>query len=196
MKTKLTVLSLIVAGITASQVSAEAPMRGPMSFENFDRNGDGIISRDEFNQARQQRIQQMRNYGGGGPAYRQRMNPEDMQGMPGRNMGRGPGMGRSMPAFQDIDRDGNGRVSEEELNTFRGERMRQRAEAGRMMRNAGQAPDFKSMDRDGDGSLSPREFAEHQQEEMQRRMEQRRRMMQERMDSRYNMMNQGPKDTE
>jgi Ca2+-binding EF-hand superfamily protein len=63
------------------------------------------------------------------------------------------------PAFSDIDLDGDGFVSEDEFNTFRGQRMAERAAEGKNMRGAANAPAFADIDTDGDGQLNTEELA-------------------------------------
>ena len=65
------------------------------------------------------------------------------------------------PSYADIDADGDGAVTSEELYAFRAERMAQRAADGHKMRNAKNAPTFEELDLNGDGNLSSEEFAEH-----------------------------------
>lgn len=72
----------------------------------------------------------------------------------------GPGMQR--PTFADFDRNADGRISEQEFDATRSERIAQRASEGRPMRGLAGAPSFAEIDRDGDGSISPAEFAAHQ----------------------------------
>ena len=64
----------------------------------------------------------------------------------------------SPPAFEQIDSDGDGFISEEELVTFRAARMKERAEAGHKMRGAAKAPAFADFDNNGDGKLDVDEF--------------------------------------
>lgn len=67
------------------------------------------------------------------------------------------------PAFNEIDVDGDGFVSEEEFTTFRAARMAAMAEAGRPMKGAATAPAFSDIDTDGDGKLNEAELtAAHQ----------------------------------
>ena len=62
------------------------------------------------------------------------------------------------PTFSDIDKDGDGFVSEEEFNSYRAARMAARAEAGKPMKGAATAPAFHDLDSDGDGVLSEDEL--------------------------------------
>ena len=84
--------------------------------------------------------------------------------MKGHGGGHGKGMGHKMPVLADIDSDGDGFISEDELNSFRGERMAKMAEEGRQMKHAGGMPSFQDIDTDGDGRISEAEFEAHKQE--------------------------------
>ena len=66
-----------------------------------------------------------------------------------------------MPAYADLDFDGDNKVTAEEFYKFRAARMEKRAAEGRKMKNAANAPSFEDLDLDADGSLSAEEFAEH-----------------------------------
>jgi hypothetical protein len=66
-----------------------------------------------------------------------------------------------MPAYSDLDADGDNKVTAEEFYAFRASRMAARAAEGHKMKNAENAPAFEELDLDGDGSLSADEFAEH-----------------------------------
>lgn len=67
-----------------------------------------------------------------------------------------------MPAWSELDADGDDAVTPEEFYAFRAARMAERAEAGGKMKGAQHAPSFEELDLDGDGTLSAEEFAEHQ----------------------------------
>ena len=66
-----------------------------------------------------------------------------------------------MPAYSDLDADGDNKVTAEEFYAFRENRMAARAAEGHKMKQAHNAPAFEELDLDGDGSLSAEEFAEH-----------------------------------
>jgi hypothetical protein len=66
-----------------------------------------------------------------------------------------------MPAYSDMDANGDNAVSPEEFYQFRAKRMAARAAEGRKMKNAKNAPAFEDLDLDGDGSLSAEEFQKH-----------------------------------
>ena len=90
------------------------PRRGPMAgpgrrgdrpmggFFGFDADGDGVVSRQEFEQGRAQRRAE-----------------RAQQGYPMRNQA-------NAPSFEEIDRNGNGVVTAREFDEFRAQRMRQR----------------------------------------------------------------------
>ncbi len=89
-----------------------------------------------------------------------------------QGMGKGMQGGKNMPAFSDIDANGDGKVSEQELNEFRAERMSKMAAEGRQMKHAGDMPTFADIDTDGDGFINEQEFTAHQTErraEMQKK---------------------------
>jgi hypothetical protein len=62
------------------------------------------------------------------------------------------------PSFTDVDKDGDGFISEEELAAFRAARMAAMVEEGRKMKGAAFAPPFADMDSNGDGLLDEAEF--------------------------------------
>lgn len=76
----------------------------------------------------------------------------------------GQGKHHRMPAFADIDQDGNGVIVASEFYEARAARMAERAKAGGKMKNAANAPTFESIDLDDDGEISAEEFAHHQDE--------------------------------
>jgi hypothetical protein len=67
------------------------------------------------------------------------------------------------PAFEEIDVDEDGFVSEEEFTNFRAARMAAMAEAGMPMKAAAIAPEFIEIDVDGDGMLTEAELTAAQQ---------------------------------
>ena len=79
------------------------------------------------------------------------------------------GQGMQRPSFADLDRNGDGKISRQEFEQTRQERMKKMAEAGRMMRHAGDAPQFSDIDTNHDGYLERNEFQKHRQQCRQRR---------------------------
>ena len=70
--------------------------------------------------------------------------------------------GNMMPSFSDFDSNSDGKVTQSEFENTQQKRMAAQAEAGKMMRNAGNAPAFDTIDTNGDGSISSEEFQTHQ----------------------------------
>lgn len=77
-----------------------------------------------------------------------------------------PPMRGPMP-FASYDADQDGRVSQDEFYNARNARIAERAKAGYMMRNLGNAPAFEALDSDGDGYLSELELLRGQNAHMQ-----------------------------
>ena len=71
--------------------------------------------------------------------------------------------------FEVFDSNGDGYIDGQEFDRVRSERIQQRTEEGRMMRNMGNAPQFSDIDSDGDGRVSPQEHQAHQQQRQQMR---------------------------
>lgn len=85
----------------------------------------------------------------------------------------GQGEHHNMPAFADIDLDGDGAIVASEFYAARAARMAERAKAGGKTKNAASAPTFESIDLDDNGEISAAEFAEHQEEMKARKQENR-----------------------
>jgi Ca2+-binding EF-hand superfamily protein len=75
----------------------------------------------------------------------------------------GQGMQQKPPPFAEIDKDGDGFVSEAEYDTHRAEWHAAMAEAGKPMKGMATAPAFADIDSDGDGKLSEAELTAAQQ---------------------------------
>lgn len=81
------------------------------------------------------------------------------------------GMGKNMPTFEDFDLDGDGRITEEEFNKLRSERIARHAEEGRPMKNMANAPSFADIDTNADGGVSREELGAHQADHMKKMMD-------------------------
>ncbi len=146
--------------------AGEEPPRGPVPFAEFDADGDGFVSEEEFNTTRAAHMAAMAEAG------------RKLKGA------------ATAPAFADLDGDGDGKLSEKELQAGHKAHMKaMHAEHGHgkaghgkgkhhcrkcqkkmkqkkeMAGHAhGKMPTFEDIDTDGDGSISPGEFAAHQAE--------------------------------
>jgi Ca2+-binding EF-hand superfamily protein len=72
------------------------------------------------------------------------------------------GQNNMVPSFSDFDGNRDGKVTQEEFETTQQQRMAEKAEAGRMMKNAANAPTFADIDTNNDGSFDSIEFSAHQ----------------------------------
>jgi hypothetical protein len=101
---------LLATGLTAGWVTASPgevdddayQRRGPLPFQAFDQNDDGSLSSDEFYDV-----------------HAARMKYRAEHGFPMRNAAQAP-------SFEQIDVDGNGSISPDELSKYQSERMQQR----------------------------------------------------------------------
>jgi len=74
--------------------------------------------------------------------------------------------GRGPAAFSAMDSNADGYISAAEHAAFRAQRIAGNAQAGRMLRNAGNAPRFEDIDADGDGRVSQTEMAQFRSQRM------------------------------
>jgi Ca2+-binding EF-hand superfamily protein len=123
-----------------------------------------VADRPAFQEEMQKRMQSMM------PQERQKY--KGMRGQ-GQGIGQGKGMGmrqncmKNQPIFAEYDLNNDGAITQKELEEARTRRMNQKANEGKMLRNAGKAPSFASMDKNSDDILNQEEFRLHQAEHMQ-----------------------------
>lgn len=172
--------------------SEEIPARGPIPLTVYDKDGNGLISEEEFNAVRADRMatkaaegRRMRG-AASAPSFSEfdtsgdgQLTQEELaigqQAQMGKRrdmgMGRGmgQGMGRNMPAFSEYDLDGDGKILEKEFNEAQSKRISERAQQGYQMRNLGNEPSFADIDVNKNGEISTKEFTVHQSQRRQQR---------------------------
>ena len=133
-------LAIILLPVAAKAESHRK--HSPPPFSEFDQDGDGYVSEDEFNSTRAARMAAMAEAG------------RPMKGA------------ATAPVFSDLDTDGDGRLSEAELIAGQQAHMKaMRAQHAGHEEGKGKGmkmPTFADLDTSGDGCISPEEFAEHQ----------------------------------
>lgn len=72
------------------------------------------------------------------------------------------GQGNMMPSYADFDANGDGKITQKEFKNTQQKRMQEKADSGRMMRNADNAPMFGDIDANKDGNIDKQEFKTHQ----------------------------------
>ena len=194
-------LLLMVAFSAMCVQAAEIPMRGPIPFEAFDKDGNKMISPQEFVEThnlrkkmlsdanmRPRRMQRSftdfdtngdnkispdeLNAGKGDcMGYQRNMPPPGPYGQRPMGMGRDMNQQRQMPSFTDFDLNKDGVLTKDEFYQAREQRMRQRTEQGHMMRNVVNAPPFEILDTNRDGKVTQQEFSAHQAMRQQMRRE-------------------------
>lgn len=145
------ILTVLFAIVMLPMVSrADCSGHGhPPSFEDFDADGDGFVSEEEFLTMRSQRMAEKAGEG------------RPMKGA------------ANAPPFSDVDTDGDGKLDRDEFTAGRDAHMKQMRESGMggaMHHGEGmKMPTFKDLDLDGDGCISPEEFTKHHAEHHGRR---------------------------
>ncbi|WP_456386428.1 EF-hand domain-containing protein [Desulfolithobacter sp.] len=101
------IFSFLALGTATAQVQGnDLPLRGPLSFSDYDLNQDGVITEDELNTVREQRLAAIRQ-----------------TGRPGLGMAKAP-------SFSDLDGNGDGQITREELMAARQSMWQQRGGRG------------------------------------------------------------------
>ncbi|PLY05292.1 MAG: hypothetical protein C0625_14795 [Arcobacter sp.] len=80
-------------------------------------------------------------------------------------------------SFDTYDKDNNKVITQKEFDAIKTERMTQKAQDGRLMRNAANSPTFSDIDTNSDGIISPKELQVHQQNRFTNRVNQQNKMM-------------------
>lgn len=117
-----------------------------------------VDDRPDFREEMQKRMQSMT------PEERQKYMQTTGMGMGMGKSGKGNYCARMQPTFEEYDLNNDGKITQSELEEARAKRMSQKAEEGKMLRNAGKAPAFADMDKNNDGALNKEEFQLHQKE--------------------------------
>jgi len=156
--------------------SEKIPSRGPIPFAAYDKDANGLVSEEEFNKVRGERMSSRATKGramrgaGNAPAFSDFDNNSDGQLTRDELIAgqktqmqkhRNSGMQQHMPSFADFDLNGDGKVHEKELYEARNKRIRNRVQQGYQMKNLGNAPSFKEIDLNGDGHINKKEFSRH-----------------------------------
>jgi hypothetical protein len=134
---------LIILGVFASlPVAAFAASHppGPPTLAEFDADGDGFLTEEEFNQGRAKRHAAMAQEG------------RSMKGM------------ATAPTFSDFDSNGDGRLDDAEFAAGHHQHMKamHQMHGGMHHGMTMKMPGFEDLDLDGNGCIDAEEFAEHQ----------------------------------
>lgn len=154
------IVAVIIAVVSWPFVSqADSHRGGPPAFEEFDTDGDGFVSEDEFNTLRSERIAARTAEG------------RQMKGL------------ASAPAFSSIDSNGDGKLDQAEFTAGRDAHMKamrekhggkghEKGKGGKGHGAGHKMPSFEDLDLDGDGCINAEEFAKHQAAHHGKRQEQ------------------------
>ena len=151
-----------IFGVTSvSAISAELPARGPIPFANYDRDGNGFITEQEFTQVQSER-----------------MAAKAAQGRPMKGAS-------NAPSFGAFDEDHDGQLTNQELRAGQQVQMQNRRGVKGGASNMGQGrgkgtgmgknsnmPSFSQFDMNGDGVILEEEFYEARAARITERVEQ------------------------
>ena len=169
-------------GIPSMNAQAEeVPKKGPIPFATYDKDGDGLISEEEFNAVREER--KAARAAEGKPMYKAykapgfsefdangdgQLTPEELaagqQAQREKRLSEKKeyhGKKKHKPSFSDYDLNNDGKIIESEFNEAREKRMSEKAKEGYPMKKYGKAYSFSDIDTNKDGEISPAEFTEH-----------------------------------
>jgi Ca2+-binding EF-hand superfamily protein len=191
-QTLLSTLLMSSSCILVAVASAEQlPMRGPIPFSSYDRNGNAIIDKQEFSAVQAERNQQRsmlhipKSYtpeppvfadydrnGDGGITADELLAGQKAQMLKRANMldtGKPNGIGQGhIPLFSEYDLNNDGVLMEHEYIQAQQARVNARQKEGFMMRGLGNGKPFSTYDLDADGEVTPEEFSKaeslHQQQ--------------------------------
>lgn len=142
-KAILIVTLLIAIAVLPFAARADSHRQGPPTFSEFDTNGDGFVSEEEFNTLRAARIAERAGEG------------RQMRGL------------ENAPPFSDFDSNDDGKLDEDEFTKGRKAHMKAMREKHGGHKGAGKGmkmPTFEDLDLDGNGCIDADEFAKHQAE--------------------------------
>jgi Ca2+-binding EF-hand superfamily protein len=165
--------ALLVVTLAVSSFALQA---GGMSFVEFDADNNGMVSEQEFNTAKNQRIASKAKEGrkmkglANAPMFASidvnrdgQLSAEEMQVMQkGHDKKSSTGTKRGKPpepVFTDFDANGDNSLTEKEYNDARNKRIGDRAKEGRKMKGLANLASFANIDGNGDGKVYQDEFA-------------------------------------
>lgn len=177
---KIMTTGFLVAGylsvITSALMAQELPAQGPISFSVYDKNNDGFLSKKEFYDVREKRVEEkvaagmpMKNAentpefsffdaNGDGKLSQTEFNRGQNTQMMNNKGNKGMSQQGNMPMFENFDVNGDSVITPEELDKVRAKRMEEKANEGKMMKNTGNQPAFSDMDTNNDGAINKDEF--------------------------------------